>query len=269
MTLFKLLSCLVLLILAVSSLVSHAQTGDSIRILAVPEGARNPTQQVAEMPLHIPYPGRIDRSRSIFVRVFSGSPEDQIKRLPRDLRVGDCVLYTSSGRFPAHFDGNGALRIDEVVDFFNLNIGHSTQILTLVFEEGDDGSSPGPLKLSRDSVKTYFANAMKLPLLVSDREQRIWDEQIAKLKRQEKEQQSARGGGFFSWFRPTPVQAAEASVSTSPPTSPANHSSVVNGPCDQVLVLPFVRSAANADIADSEISPLSPVAHMVVRRCSL
>jgi hypothetical protein len=266
---FKSFACLALVILAASSLVSHAQVGDSIRILAVPEGARNPTQHVAEMPLHVPYPGQIDRNRKIFVRVFRGSPEDQVKKLPHDLRVGNCVLYTSSGRFPAHFDGDGALRIDDIVDFFNVYVGHATQVLTLVFEEGEDSSSPGPLKLSRDGVKTYFANAMKLTLLVSDREQRIWDVQIAQWKKQEKEEQSARGGGLFGWFKPTPVQAAETSASTSQPSSQANPSSVVTGPCDRVSVLPFVRAAVSRDIGDTEISPLSPVAQLVVRGCSL
>jgi hypothetical protein len=98
---------------------------------------------VAEVPLHVPYPGRIEPGKKIFVRVFRGSPSDVQKKLPKELRVGQCVLYTSSTRFSAHFDGGGALRIDDVVDFFNANVGQKSQVLTLVFEEGEDDSSYG------------------------------------------------------------------------------------------------------------------------------
>jgi hypothetical protein len=242
-----------------------AQTATSVCILSFPQGAGSPVPQLAQMPLMVPYEGRIENTRRIYVRVFRDSLHDLTVTYPRGVRAGQCVLYTHSNRFPVFHSGDGQLLINDIVDFFE-NGGRDQQILTLVFEEGEDADSNKPLKLSRDGVQQYFGNAVQLTL-------RATEKQIAAWKAREEKREamplvvanSAQPQEKHIWniFKLPAVNAATTtSVMPPPPPSPAAApavSSFVAGPCEKVVVLPFTPLHFSEN-ARSNPEAFSPVA---------
>jgi len=144
-----------------------------VEVLALP--IPDQTQQPAITPLLIPYSGKIDKDT--VVRVFRGSKKYLMVDKVNQTKDGECVLYTSTDIFAVVSDGH-MLHVDQVVSYFNLEwyADHQTdQQMTLVFEHGGQNVSSGQLRLSKDSVNSYFEHAVELPLYVPQDKKVAWD----------------------------------------------------------------------------------------------
>ena len=246
-----------------------SQTATSVRILSFPQGAGSLTPQLAQMPLMVPYEGRIEKSRRIYVRVFRDSLHDLTVTYPRGVRTGQCVLYTHSNRFPVFHSGDGQLIINDIVDFFD-NGERDQQILTLVFEEGEDADSNKPIKLSRDGVQQYFGNAVQLTLRATEAQRSAWKARDEKRKAELLAALPAAHPTAKHFWNLATVSAAATTSAMPPPPPPTSApppevappppaSSFVVGPCEKVVVLPFtpLHISDNARLNPEALSPVA------------
>jgi len=253
-----------------------AQQPAPIRILAIPPETRDLGFTRAEKPFTVEYQGKIAPHEHIFVRVFRGSPADLKGKYAQALRVGKCVLFTSSARYEAYSDGDGVLRISDVVDFFRNNTGQETQELTLVFEEGGIGAPPDQLKLSLDGLSTYFENAVTMKMRFTDPIKGYW-QALADQKQAQQRAQSTQtahsSGGLFSWFSTS--AAAKENPPTPPPAivNPAPavvDGAVVKGPCQKVTAVPAALGKTGPDDgASADPVPLRAFAELTPAACGL
>jgi hypothetical protein len=273
-------------LLAAAALTAAAQDSKPIQILAVTTATDDLALTKAEVPLTVDYAGKIAAGARIYVRVFRGGPAELKGKYAKALRVGKCVLFTSSARYEAYTDNDGVLRINDVVDFFRTNTGQDPQVLTLVFEQGGDGLPAEPLKLSLDGLNTYFENAVTMRMTatgkISDYWKAVLDEQ-ARQRAQATQQASSSPGGFWSWFGLTTVSAhgrdhaapppksasQDATVPAGPPSAaPVLDGAVVNGPCRKVTLLSLTAGKKTSrDAADAGTIPLRPFAELTPSTC--
>jgi len=151
-----------------------AQSGSTVRILAVPEGMQMVSLHKAVKPFLLPYGGRVDSSRKLYARVFRQSLKELTVDIPQHTPKGQCVVYGDNVRLPAYADNSGMLRMDDLVDYFALDEGQEVQQMTLVFEEDDDPRANGALYLDKSAVDKYFANAMQVPVSAPTEMSRQW-----------------------------------------------------------------------------------------------
>jgi len=265
-----------------ATLCACAQEPHPIRILAVPADLRDLGLTKADMPLTLTYPGKIAVGEQVFVRVFRGSPADLKGKYAQALRVGKCVLFTSSARYEVNPDGDGVLRIYDVVDYFRNNTGQETQVLTLVFEVGGEDAPSAPLKLSLNGLNTYFDNAMTTTMTAPGQMKDYWKSLIAEQKQAQQRAQSTQtahnSGGLFSWFglktveakeqAPAPVpEQAQVTVSQSPGFVDGQ---VVKGPCQKVTPISLAPGKKGpSDAAETDSTPLRAFAELTPAACGL
>ena len=252
-----------------------AQSGGSVKILQLPAGFGPKSAIVAERPLMVAYNGKLDPARKIYVRVFRDSLQALTDAYPRATPRGQCVVYAHTARFPVLHGSDGQLRINDVVDFFANATGQRKQEMTLVFEEGEDANSGGPLRLYKNDVARYFANAMPMTLLASDITIDAWD------RKQSGGMQAASIATAKKPWWPFSATVVHASSAPSAAPVPVSHVDVVMssaGPtpaapapvtvCERLTILPFVPMKMANDNAGTQPEILAPVAESNVKTCS-
>jgi hypothetical protein len=266
---------------AASALGAWAQQPDPIRVLDLSASTVTSGFTKAVMPLTVAYSGSIAAGEHVYVRVFRGSPAELKGKYARALRVGQCVLFTSSARYEAYSNGDGVFRINDVVDFFRTNTGQDTQVLTLVFEEGGNSAPDGPLKLSLKGLNTYFDNALTMNMTAPTQMQDEWRTLVAQQRQEQQRAQVAQSGhssgGFWSWLGVKPVEAKENPASQSYGLTPAGASlppvhvngAVVAGPCQKVTAIPLTVTKPGASKAEAGLPPLRAFAELAPAACGL
>jgi hypothetical protein len=232
--------------------IAAAQGRPQIQVLKMPSVAQTLPVQLAEGTLSVHYNGRLDPSRTIWVRVFRDPLPDLINKYPRETPKGRCVVYTHAVRFRVENEHDQELRIADLVDFFQMAKFQDQQTLTLVFEEGDDPESNGPLRLEKEAVSSYFNNAVQMPLKAPDAMKVEWD------------------SGFLrslGSIRIRRVYAAEQPQPSPPPASPPLPSKVDMPPCQTVKMIPYTPLPTRASIGKTSLDALAPVAIREYQNC--
>jgi len=250
--------------------IAAAQGRPQIQVLKMPSVAQTLPVQLAEGTLSVHYNGRLDPSRTIWVRVFRDPLPDLINKYPRETPKGRCVVYTHAVRFRVENEHDQELRIADLVDFFQMAKFQDQQTLTLVFEEGDDPESNGPLRLEKEAVSSYFNNAVQMPLKAPDAMKVEWDRE----RQQALESKNEAGATILSGFlrslgsiRIRRVYAAEQPQPSPPPASPPLPSKVDMPPCQTVKMIPYTPLPTRASIGKTSLDALAPVAIREYQNC--
>jgi hypothetical protein len=249
---------------------ARGQASGRVQILEVPDGAVSTTAVLARAPLLVSYKGKLDSSRKIYVRVFRDTLKDLTQTYPNQTPNGQCVLYAHTSRFPVDHAGDGQLQIDDLVDFIANDRGNPKQVITLVFEEGEDTESGGPLRLSKGKkgVDAYFAHAQVMTLTAPPEITESWDEAA-------KQQQSTQQAESTPWWKFWAVPAVKAAPVTPPPPPPVAQpgptpqklSSYLLTHCETVTAAPFVPMKMASDGAALNPQALEPIGVRVLREC--
>jgi hypothetical protein len=261
------LTAVTVLIVAVAHFAA-AQGRPQIKVLQVsPIGQSLPVQaQLAEGLLSVHYDGRLDPSRVIWVRVFRDPLDDLINKYLRNTPKDRCVVYAHTVRYRVDHGFDRELRIPDLVGFFQ-NDKEREQTLTLVFEEGNDPESSGPLRLEKDAVLPYFANAVQMKLIAPDEMAKQWD----------REKESARAakndagmtgllGRLFS-LRVIKVYAAEQPQMEPPPSSSPLDPMLSKPPCQIVKLIPYSPLPTRTSLDKPSLFALAPVAEREYQNC--
>ena len=249
------------LLLIASAYTAAAQAGQQIHVLAIPESAREQPSQLADQVVSIHYEGRISASRSIWVRVFREPLSELVNDYPRQTKARHCVVYTHSVLLRVDHEYAGELRVGDLENFFKAAPFQYNQTLTLVFEEGVDPSSNGPLYLdNKMAVHDYFANAVTVPLTSTPHIEQGWKDQAA---HELAASQPPKEGFWDRLFGVKQVLAADkpAPAPVSPPPTP--QPAYIEPHCQTVKTIPFVAQADNAAAPDPTLEALAPVALLV------
>ncbi len=253
---------------AAAALSAQVKPTPQIQVLQLDStpGVRNLPSQHAEGILSVRFDGHLTPGRNLYVRVFRDKLADLINTYPRQTQGNKCVLYTHASRFRVSVGSDHQLRMDDLLGFYMNATNIPNQTLTLVFEEGDDPDANGPLHLDKSAVADYFANAVVMPLLVTQNIQTQWAALNRQLDEAHRTWLAAQNGGH-GWFGSKPVQAAETPSVPTPAAVPAPDK-IFFQPCQVVKLIPSARpqGVASADSAVPEA--LSPIAIRQTRPCS-
>jgi hypothetical protein len=251
------LSTVVCLFIA-SACTAAAQHGRQIQVLQLPQEARNQSRQPADHVVSIHYGGKLSASRKISVRIFHEPLSDLIDKMPRQTPRGQCVVYNQGAVYPVDHGFDRELRIGDLEYFFSAYPFQYKQTLTLVFEEGDDPSSSGPLYLEKSAVQSYFANAVELTLDATENIKAGWKQDAAR----ELATSHPPSPGFFGkLFGASPVAAAVTNKSYEPaPPPPAAQPVHLEPDCQRVKLIPYSAQADNTTATDGALEALAPVA---------
>ena len=233
-----------------------AQAKPQIQVLQMPPEMQALPVTKAEGLLSVHFDGHVAPGRTIYVRVFRDPLDQLLKQQPRN--AGECVVYTHASRFRVDHSFDRELRLTDLITFFRAAAFQNRQVLTLVFEEGDDPESNGPLRLQAGSVADYFRNAVQMTLLATDDIKAQWDvaEQRAEQQMAEMNKQPSAWDRLFG-------QKAAAKQQISPPKpQPAPISAkVFLPPCQKVSLIKFTPLAAqNTPAQAGLLEALGPVA---------
>ncbi len=240
-----------------------AQGAAQIQVLQMPESAKHQPRQSADRVVSIHYEGRLSASRSIWVRVFREPLSDLVDKYPRQTPAGHCVVYTHVALFRVDHGYDRELRIGDLEDFFSMARFQYDQTLTMVFEEGVDPSTSGPLYLEKSAVPAYFANAVTVQLTASDAIDGRWKQDAAR----EVAANHPPSGGFFDrLFGVKPVAAAGRAVGpmpgAAPPPPPMAEPDYLMPHCQTVRPVPY---EARGDTGTSPEGALEALAPAVLR----
>jgi hypothetical protein len=241
---------------------TEAQVTLQIQVLQPPSSIHVLPAQLAEGTLSVHYDGRLNRTRTIWVRVFRDSLNDLRSKYPRETEAGRCVVYAHAARFRVDHAFDRELRISDLVGFFQTASFHERQTLTLVFEEGDDPASNGPLRLEKGAVAGYFSNAIEMPLIAPDDMKVQWDREAQRLADAQKPEKSS------IWARLSvgkKVYAGERQQPAPPPPTPIP-ANVVLPPCQKVKLISYTP-LANIPMETNMLEALAPAGVRESRAC--
>lgn len=228
-----------------------AQSPSQILVLQEPVANQTLPVQRAEGILSVHYDGRLSATRAIWVRVFRDSLNDLTTKYPSETPQGKCVIYAHAARFHVDHGFDRELRISDLVSFFQAALFQERQTLTLVFEEGDDPDSNGPLRLEKNAIADYFRNAVVMPLIAPDEMKKQWDQEAVQLDAHRDDR------GFLErMFGPKKVYASERSPQ--PASTPIVVPVKISPPCQKLKILPYVSLPLNASMNSKTQEALAP-----------
>lgn len=252
MSQFRLSATIALILFAVAA--TKAQSNAQIQVLQPPSSIQVLPAQLAEGILSVHYDGHLDRKRTIWVRVFRDSLNDLKFRYPRETEAGKCVVYSHAVRFRVDHAFDQELRMTDLVGFFQTATFHDRQTLTLVFEEGDDPNSNGPLRLEREAVIDYFSNAIEMPLIAPDDMKIQWDREAQRLDDMQKTEKSSIWAALLGQKK---VYAGERQQPAPPPLTPMPTNASLP-PCQRVKLISYIPLVANMPM-ENKLEVLAPV----------